>query len=125
LGGFEVRNNIATTLIVCIALLRRSVNFKGKMRQSRAIAFTWNARRHGVSEELITFIAPSSSFTQSVVSGRHVSHAWKSVCPAEVSVTDRFYENFRELCMRKQCDPGSIFSAHAQEPGNEARKTKW
>ena len=51
----------------------------------------------------------------------------KSACLAEVSVTDMFYGNFQnsqkswgELSMRKQCVPGSFFSAHAQEPGNEA-----
>ena len=26
-----------------------------------------------------------------------------------------------QLSMRKQCVPGSFFSTHAQEPGNEAR----
>ena len=31
-----------------------------------------------------------------------------------------FPEILGELSMRKQCVPGSFFSAHTQEPGNEA-----
>ena len=52
----------------------------------------------------------------------------KSVCLAEVSVMEqvlqeisKFPEILGELSMREQCVPGSIFSAHAQEPGNEAK----
>ena len=48
-----------------------------------------------VSEELIAIIAPLSSFTQSVVSGRHLFARGKSACLVEVSVTDRFYVNFQ------------------------------
>ena len=32
----------------------------------------------------------------------------------------KFPEILGELSMCKQCVPGSFFSAHAQEPGNEA-----
>ena len=35
----------------------------------------------------------------------------------------KFPEILGELSMRKQCVPGSFFSAHAQEPGNEATAT--
>ena len=51
----------------------------------------------------------------------------KSVRLTEVSVTDqvlqeisKFPEILGELSMRKQCVPGSFFSAHTPEPGNEA-----
>ena len=50
------------------------------------------------------------------------------MCLAEVSVMEqvlqeisKFLEILGELSMREQCVPGSIFSAHAQEPGNEAK----
>ena len=50
------------------------------------------------------------------------------MCLAEVSVTEqilreisKFPEILGELSMRKQCVPGSFFSAHAREPGNEAK----
>ena len=33
----------------------------------------------------------------------------------------KFPEILAELSMHKQCVPGSFFSAHALEPGNEAR----
>ena len=49
------------------------------------------------------------------------------MCLAEVSVTEqvlqkisKFPEIPGKLSMRKQCVPGSFFSAHAREPGNEA-----
>ena len=52
----------------------------------------------------------------------------KLVCLAEVSVTEqvlwkisKFPEILGKLSMRKQCVPGSFFSAHAQEPRNEAK----
>ena len=52
----------------------------------------------------------------------------KSAYLAEVSVTEqilrtisKFPEILGELSMRKQCVPGSFLSAHALEPGNEAR----
>ena len=34
----------------------------------------------------------------------------------------KFPEILGELSMRKQCVPGSFFSAHALEPGDEASK---
>ena len=49
----------------------------------------------------------------------------KSAFLVEVSVTEQILQKFPpeilgELSMRKQCVPGSFFSAHAQEPGNKA-----
>ena len=65
-----------------------------------------------------------------MVSGRHLLYGEKLVCLAEVSVTkhalqkiSKFPEILGELRMRKQCVPGSFFSAHAQEAGNEPRMT--
>ena len=77
-----------------------------------------------VSKELIAFIAPSSSSTQERGEWQASVARKKSACLTEVSVAGRFYckipRNPGELSMRKQCVPGSFFSAHAQEPGNEA-----
>ena len=39
---------------------------------------------------------------------------------ADFTKISKFPEILGELSMRKQCVPGSFFSAHAQEPGNEA-----
>ena len=62
-----------------------------------------------------------------MVSDRHLLYR-KSAYLAEVSVTEhilrkisKFPEILGELSMHKQCVPGSFFSAHALEPGNEAR----
>ena len=50
------------------------------------------------------------------------------MCLAEVSVTEQVLQEFPdllgELSMRKQCVPGSFFSVHAREPGNEATLEK-
>ena len=50
----------------------------------------------------------------------------QSGCLAKVSVTKqilhKFPEILGELSMCKQFVPGSFFSAHTQEPGNEARE---
>ena len=60
------------------------------------------------------------TFVQDMVSGRHlhtgeVSIPHRSYCNgAEIS---KFSEILGELSMRKQCVPGSFFSAHSQEPG--------
>ena len=40
---------------------------------------------------------------------------------ADFTEISKFPEILGELSMRKQCVPGSFFSAHAQEPGNEAK----
>ena len=52
----------------------------------------------------------------------------KSAYLAEVGVTEQILRKFPnsqkswgELSMRKQCVPGSFLSAHALEPGNEAK----
>ena len=52
----------------------------------------------------------------------------KSEYLAEVGVTEQILRKFPnslkswgELSMRKQCVPGSFFSTHGLEPGNEAR----
>ena len=39
---------------------------------------------------------------------------------ADFTEISKFPEILGELSMCKQCVPGSFFSAHAQEPGNEA-----
>ena len=85
-----------------------------------------NACTIPASKELSTFVVPSSSSTQSVVSDRHLLYR-KSAYLAEVSVTEhilrkisKFPEILGELSMRKQCVPGSFLSAHTLEPGNEA-----
>ena len=39
---------------------------------------------------------------------------------ADFTKISKFPEILGELSMRKQCVPGSFFSAHAQEPGNKA-----
>jgi len=47
-GGFQVRNNIATTLTVCIDSFKTIGKLqREKLHQSSAIAFSWNARTHG------------------------------------------------------------------------------
>ena len=65
--------------------LRRSVNFKGTNCISH-VSLEWtNAQTIPASEELIAFVALSSSCSQSVVTGRHLLYAWeKSACHADV-----------------------------------------
>ena len=47
-GGFQVRNNLATTLTACIASFKTIGKLqREKLHQSRAIAFSWNPRTHG------------------------------------------------------------------------------
>ena len=71
-GSFEVKNNIALTVTVCIALFEVIGEVqRERLCQSRATAFSGNGQTHG-SEELSTFISPSSLSTQSVVSGRNL-----------------------------------------------------
>ena len=46
----------------------------------------------------------------------------KSAYLAEVSVTEQTLQKFpNSLSMHKLCVPGSLFFAHAREPGNKAR----
>ena len=52
--GFEVRNYIALTVMVCIALFEASVNFKGKIMSSLVVAFSWNGQMRG------SFLQPKS-----------------------------------------------------------------
>ena len=74
------------------------------------------------------FVAPSSLSAQSVVSDRHLYTG--EVCTpcagyrnrADLKFPPEFPEILGELSMRKQCVPSALFSAHAQEPGNEARE---
>ena len=40
---------------------------------------------------------------------------------ADFMKISKIQEILGELSMRKQCLPGSFFSTHAQEPGNEAK----
>ena len=63
-----------------------------------------------------------------MVSDRHLSYGSSRHTLAEVSVTDlilrkisKFPKVLGELSMCKQCVPGSFFSVHALEPGNEAK----
>ena len=63
------------------------------------------------SEEPSTFIAPSSSSTQSVVSGS-IFYMREVGVLTEVSVTEQVLREISKF--HKQCVPGSFFSAHAQ-----------
>ena len=89
----------------------------------------WNTRMHGQFLQTKSWV-PSLSFVI-VYTERGQWHASfireKLAYLAEVSVMEqisrkisKFPEILEELSMRKQCVPGSFFSAHAQEPGNES-----
>ena len=91
-GGFEVKNNIALTVIVCIVSFEAIGELqKERLHHSRAPAFklewtnTWTIP---ASEELSTFVAhlPSSS-TRSVVGGSHLLYRRSWPCFVEVSVS--------------------------------------
>ena len=73
-GSFEVKNNITLMATVCTALLKVISELqRERLRQSRCVQLEWtNTQTILTSEELSTFIAPSSSSTQSVVSGRYL-----------------------------------------------------
>lgn len=76
-GNFEVRNDIACMVTTCITLFKTIDKLQTeRLCHSSAIAFSWtDGDIILVSKKLIAFITPSwSSFTQSVVSGRHISH---------------------------------------------------
>ena len=98
--------------------------------KEEAAVFSWNAQTRG------QFLQTKSWVPFSLL--RHRPHgAWsvtaifyteKSAYLTEVSVTEqilrkisKFPEILGELSMRKQCLPGSFSSAHALEPGNEAK----
>ena len=73
-GNFEVINDIASMVTTCITLIDKLQT--ERLCHSSAVAFSWmDGDIIPVSKKLIAFITPSwSSFTQSVVSGRHISH---------------------------------------------------
>ena len=102
---------------------------RGKLRQSRAKALSWNGRTRG------QFLQAKRRIPSSLP--RHRPHTVQSVAGsfytrevgvlAEVSVTEqvlreisKFPEILGKLSMRKQCVPGSFLLAHVREPGNEA-----
>ena len=102
---------IASTVTVCIASFEAIGELQRKtLHQSRAAVFSWNACTIPASEELSTFVAPSSSSTRSVVSDRHLLDGISRHTLRKIS---KFPEILGELSMRKQCVPGSFFSTHA------------
>ena len=116
---------------VCISLFEAIGELQRKrLRQSRAAVFSWNSRTCG------QFLQAKSWVRSSLL--RHRPHrAWSvtgTFYTGEVEIPcegwcnwadfmeiSKFPEILGELSMRKQCVPGSFFSAHALEPGNEAR----
>ena len=100
-----------------------------RLRQSRAPVFSWIPQTRG------QFLQAKSWVPLSLL--RHRPHrAWSGIgtcytgevgipcggwCNgADFTEISKFPEILGELSMCKQCVPGSFFSAHAQEPGNEA-----
>ena len=75
MGGIEVKNNIALTVTVCIASSEGIGELqRERLHHSCAAAFQLertNAWTTLASEGLSTFVAPSSSSAESMVSGRH------------------------------------------------------
>ena len=106
------------------------MNFKGKDCVSHV-----PKRLAGMDECVDNSCKPRAEYLRCSLIIVHTEHSqWqasfireKLVCLTQVSVTEqvlreisKFPEILGELSMRKQCVPGSFFSAHAREPGNEA-----
>ena len=98
MGGFEDRNNIALMVMVCIVSFEVISELQRKrLRQSCAASLGWNRQTHGQFLQVSTFVAPSLSSTQSMISDTFM---WeKSGCFAEVSVMEQTlwkFPNFQE-----------------------------
>ena len=98
LGGFQVRNNLATTLTVCITSFKTIGKLeREKLHQSRAVEVSWNARKQDNSCRQKPYCLYCSFIIVHTKRGEwkaSLAHE-KSACLAEVSVTDRFYGNFQ------------------------------
>ena len=97
-GGFEVRNNIALTLTVCIASFKTNSKLQRKrLRHSYVIVFSWTDGRMDNSCKQRAYYF-SHSFV--IVHTKHGQ--WqaslsreKSVWLTDVCVTDRLHRNFQ------------------------------
>ena len=81
MSDFEVKNNITLMVTVCIASFEVIGELQRERWISHVLKLEWtNAWTIPASEEPSTFVAPSSSSTHSVVSGRQLLYE-RSRCP--------------------------------------------
>ena len=80
-SDFEVKNNIALTVTVCIASFEVIGELQRASVTCQSVKLEWtNAWTIPASKEPSTFLAPSSLSTHSVVSGRQLLYE-RSRCP--------------------------------------------
>ena len=128
---FLGQKHIASMVTVCIASFEAIGALQRKrLCQSHAVVFSWNAQTRGQSLQAKNWV-PSS------LPRHHPHRVWSvtgilytgEVCMpcggycnrADFTELSKFPDILGELSMHERCVPGSFFSAHAWEPGNEAK----